>query len=399
MMNPDFYKELLQGSLLKEDISKRAWDKAWEIGLPTKKTESFKKHNLDSIYANLVVQQVKEPLMNLKSEIAEEENDSALTLRDEIPEGVQFLTMEEAKRSYGVFLSNRLSKLIKSAKNIFPMLNEACCNEGKFFYVSKRVEAPVWLDDIIYANRSISMRRVVIYVAKGASCDFILHRKMLGRANANSLIDVVVEDGATCQMIELDVEGSCDACSMSHVRAQVKRDGLFRHFSASKGGALSRSDFHVELVGEGSEVDLQGVWNLDEKRRSHTDITIEHKAPNTKSNQHYKGVLRDKSQSTFEGKIIVDPIAQKTLAYQLNNNLILDNGASAFSKPNLEIFADDVKASHGATVTQLNEEELFYLQARGINSQKAKELLTYGFTKAILNRFFNDDARRIANGI
>jgi Fe-S cluster assembly protein SufD len=113
-------------------------------------------------------------------------------------------------------------------------------------------------------------------------------------------------------------------------------------------------------------------------------MTVEHKAPNTCSLQHFKGVLHDCSQSSFEGKIKVDSEAQGTRAYQLNNNLLISRGAIANSKPNLEIFADDVKASHGATVSQLNEEELFYLYTRGLAPDQAKEILLNAYLQEIL---------------
>jgi Fe-S cluster assembly protein SufD len=112
---------------------------------------------------------------------------------------------------------------------------------------------------------------------------------------------------------------------------------------------------------------------------------VEHIAPHTRSRQHFKAILRDRSRSSFEGKILVRPEAQKTQAYQLNNHLLLSEEALSFAKPNLEIFADDVKASHGATVSQLNEEELFYFRCRGFPLVVAQEMLAEGFCNEILH--------------
>ena len=124
---------------------------------------------------------------------------------------------------------------------------------------------------------------------------------------------------------------------------------------------------------------------LKDKREAHVNVRVEHLAPHCRSNQLFKGVLTDFSRSSFEGKIYVDQIAQKTEAFQLNSNLLLSDRAHADSKPNLEIFADDVKASHGATVGQLNAEELFYMKTRGITQEEASNLLVFGFAQEILD--------------
>lgn len=380
-MTQEVLKEMLSPHVCDDVQSNRAWKRAWEIGFPTRKNESFKKHDL----ASLLVQRSK--------------SNHPLKVREEKIDGVTMLTLKEAKASHEVFLQNISSKAIDRETNLFCMLNEACCDDGLFFHVTKDLEKPIWIDDVVEQEGSIFLRKIVIFVARGKRADFVLQRKLLPNVSCNCVVEVILEHGAHCRMIDLDLEGNEDASSMMHVRAQVKQDAHFAHYSATKGGALTRSDFYVELLGEYSEVDLQGVWMLDQKRTSHTEIRIEHKAPNTRSNQHYKGVLKDKSRSTFDGKIYVESIAQKTEAYQLNNNLVLDLGAAAFSKPNLEIFADDVKASHGATITELNDDEIFYLMTRGINKREAKELLTKGFTDAIVNQFFDEEARRIVNGI
>ena len=142
----------------------------------------------------------------------------------------------------------------------------------------------------------------------------------------------------------------------------------------------------AQLNGENSEADLKGLWILREHQHAHAHILIEHMAPRTRSMQLFKGVLLDASQSSFEGKIMVQREAQKTEAYQLNNNLILGKAAIAHSKPNLEIFADDVKASHGATVSRPDDAQLLYLKSRGILEETAQQLLMTGFYKEILDQ-------------
>ena len=146
---------------------------------------------------------------------------------------------------------------------------------------------------------------------------------------------------------------------------------------------MHRSSLRIELLEENSEALLQGLWRLKEKKECHTHTLVQHLAPHTRSRQHYKGVLQEEAKSSFTGKIYVHPEAQKTEAYQLNNNLLLSPQSKAYSKPNLEIFADDVKASHGATIAQLNAEDLFYLQSRGLTKKEAQEFLIEGFCKEL----------------
>ena len=165
----------------------------------------------------------------------------------------------------------------------------------------------------------------------------------------------------------------------------MKRDSRLHFLSVSRGAKLARTSIKVQLLEENCEALLQGLNVLDLDLQKHTHVLVEHVAPCCRSRQHFKGILRGKSRSSFEGKILVRPEAQKTEAYQLNNTLLLSDEAMGFAKPNLEIFADDVKASHGATVCQLNEEELFYCRSRGIPLPLAQETLAAGFCNEILN--------------
>jgi Fe-S cluster assembly protein SufD len=160
---------------------------------------------------------------------------------------------------------------------------------------------------------------------------------------------------------------------------------VFKSISVTNGAATSREDYLIRLQGEAAEAYLYGVWTLDGNRQHHVNICLDHQEAACTSLQKFKGILSDTSRSSFEGKIYVHPQAQKTQAYQMNNNLVLGERAAAYSKPNLEIFADDVKASHGATIGQIDPEHLFYLQARGISAHMAQMLLVQGFKNEIID--------------
>ncbi len=156
--------------------------------------------------------------------------------------------------------------------------------------------------------------------------------------------------------------------------------------SVTTGAETVRQDYHATLSGEAADATLQGIWMLKDRREAHTHVVMHHEAPHCRSMQLFKGVLDERSKSSFEGKIYVQKEAQKTEAYQLNKHLLLGERVIANSKPNLEIFADDVKASHGATMTQVDESELFYLKARGISEKAAKALLIHGFCQEMIEK-------------
>ena len=152
------------------------------------------------------------------------------------------------------------------------------------------------------------------------------------------------------------------------------------------GGKLSRHDVVVKFNAEGGEVFVDGLYFLGEDQHHDTHSVIAHNVPNCVSHQTYKGILNDKSRGVFNGKIFVALGASGTDGYQSNKNLLLSNDARIDTKPQLEIYNDDVKCAHGATVGQLEEEELFYLLSRGLNESLARNLLTYGFAEEIVNK-------------
>ena len=152
----------------------------------------------------------------------------------------------------------------------------------------------------------------------------------------------------------------------------------------SLGGKLARCDIDVELDEPGAEVNLNGLYLTNQRQHVDNHTLIEHKQPHTVSNEHYRGIMNGHSRAVFNGKVIVHEQAQKTEAHQSNANLLLSNNAEVDTKPELEIYADDVKCSHGATVGRLDENMLFYLRSRAVDKDKARSLLTYAFADEII---------------
>jgi Fe-S cluster assembly protein SufD len=172
------------------------------------------------------------------------------------------------------------------------------------------------------------------------------------------------------------------------------RGSYYNSTNVNIGGALSRHDIDLKFTEEGGEAYVDGLYMLNGTQHSDTHSVIDHLVPNCTSNQNYKGVLNDKSRAVFNGIVFVRENAHGTDAQQSNKNLLLSNDARVDTKPQLEIFNDDVKCSHGATVGQLEEEELFYLLTRGLPEPLARNLLTYGFAEEIINKIDIEEIKR-----
>ena len=200
----------------------------------------------------------------------------------------------------------------------------------------------------------------------------------------NDFLDVFLEEKASFSHV-FSNENPCSSWGFSSFRATLKKESRLNSSFITFGSPGFRRDYFISLVGEGSEAHLKGLTVLGDRAQSHVNIHMDHSAPSCLSRQLFKNVLAAQSISSFTGKIYVSRAAQKTEAYQLNKNLLLSDQATANTKPNLEIFADDVKASHGATVSQLDEEQIFYLRTRGVSLPTARSLLTIGFCQEILD--------------
>ncbi|MEE9430006.1 MAG: Fe-S cluster assembly protein SufD, partial [Melioribacteraceae bacterium] len=176
-----------------------------------------------------------------------------------------------------------------------------------------------------------------------------------------------------------------------------KESSVFNHFSLSFGSKIARNDINVKLDGENIESHLYGLYlGKDEQHIDHHTF-IEHAKPNCMSNELYKGILDDKSRGVFSGKILVDQIAQKTNAFQSNKSVLLSNEASVDAKPQLEIYADDVKCSHGATVGKLDEQAYFYIRSRGVSAKAAKSMLIRAYIDDVVSEIKIDELREKVN--
>ena len=382
-------------------LKMRFWERFLELGLPSVKDEAFQYIRLRSLYAQafLGAPSFDADIETVRSLIYPECAGSYLVFANGrfCPElsnapSIVAVPLSEAMKTYGTFLSNRWSKEAKAEKDPFAVLNGALSSQGALIYVApnKSVESPLQILHLIDASETPAalFPRVQVFVGSGAHLKLVSSSHFLSGQGVllNEVIDICLEEGAQADYYQTALNLPEDAWIFSALRGALKRDSRLKTVNVSTGSRSARFDYRVEMVGDNSEADLNGIWMVGDSCEAHTHVFVDHKRPNCRSNQLFKGVLRDSSRSSFEGKIYVCQEAQKTDAFQLNNNLLLGQRAQADSKPNLEIFADDVKASHGATVGQLNEDLLFYLKARGIPSQQAKNLLVHGYCREVIDR-------------
>jgi Fe-S cluster assembly protein SufD len=199
----------------------------------------------------------------------------------------------------------------------------------------------------------------------------------------NAVTEVVVGAGATLNHYKLQREGT-SAQHIGTIAVRQARDSHYNSFSFAIGGDLSRTNVYTVLGGDGCGCTLNGLYMLDGAQHGDHQTRIEHAQPNCFSREIYKGILDDDSHGVFNGKVYVQPIAQKTDGKQTNNTLLLSERAKIDTKPQLEIFADDVKCTHGATVGRIDELALYYMKSRGIAHDTARKLLTYAFAAEVL---------------
>ena len=208
----------------------------------------------------------------------------------------------------------------------------------------------------------------------------------------NAVAEIVVGNGARVDHYKIQRD-STEAYHVGTVQATQGRDSVFHSFSYAAGAALSRTNIYTRLAGEGGEARLNGMYMLDGEQHADHQTFVEHLAESCTSRELYKGILDGASHGVFNGKVYVDPLAQKTDGKQTNKALLLSDRARVDTKPQLEIFADDVKCTHGATIGRIDESALFYLQSRGIPIENAKALLTYAFAAEALETIEIDALR------
>ena len=304
--------------------------------------------------------------------------------------GVQVEPLATAVQAEPELLETFLARFVRDG-NGFAALNAAFLEDGALVRVRKgaNLEAPIYLTYVAAPDGRprVSHPRNLVVVEEDSQVTIV--ETHVGASDGvyftNAVTEIVVGPGARVQYEMLQQIGD-QAFHVGHVHVQQERGSSFSSSAIFLGGGLVRNDLHVVLAAEGSECNLDGLYLATGKQHVDNHTTIDHATPHCSSRELYKGVLDDQAKAVFNGKIIVRKDAQKTDARQTNKNLVLSEGASINTKPQLEIFADDVKCAHGATIGQLDADALYYLQSRGIDAEEARQLLIHAFASDVVER-------------
>lgn len=398
---PDSWKTAFSKNLDKmPNEIKRELETAWKIanetGFPERKDENWRWMNLKELDFDNLLLDIDQSPFQLKTyyypNLAEQSE-----LSGELPKGVIVSTWRELLHSNRELAIRFLKEDKLINEGIFAALVYALANDGVFVYVPRgvTVEGVLQLEIKVDLEKRSAFTRNIVWLEEGSSLNL----------EFSWLSDDTVESGFNAAVLQAHLgdrsnlhfderqQFSLSEWNISHETAFLGADAQLEWNLAAIGTKLSKNFIKVELEGRGSNAKLNGAMFPTKKQLINLDTRQNHWAQDTVSDLHYKSVASHDGRSIWHGMIYVDPIAQKTDAYQTNNNLILDDSADMKTLPGLEIHADDVKCSHGATVGKIDEEELFYLEARGIGPKDAEKLIVEGFFFQVLQSFKLEKSR------
>ncbi len=307
-----------------------------------------------------------------------------------LPRGVRAGSIAAAIENKSEVVEKHFSKYADYNEQIFTALSTAFTKDGAFVYIpdGKIIEEPIHILFLSHSEGSkiLIQPRNLFIAGKNSQATIIEHYASTdaGIYFTNAVTEIFADENAVLDHIKLQDE-SLNAFHIGRMEVNQERSSNFSSNMISFGADLSRNDFNTRFNDTGGECMLNGLFMIDGHQFFDVHTMIDHAKPHCNSHEHYKGILDGNSRGVFNGKVMVRPDAQKTNAFQENNNIILSDNALVNTKPQLEIFADDVKCSHGATIGQLEDEALFYLKSRGIGDKTARGMLIHAFASEVVN--------------
>jgi Fe-S cluster assembly protein SufD len=308
---------------------------------------------------------------------------------ENLPRGVRILSLEAVLASEPALVEPYLGRKSAGHPSAFTALNTAFLQDGIVVLIAPGVvlERPI---EIVFASAaagggSVSHPRLLIVAGEGSQATVLERYTGKGPAFTNAVSEVWLDANAVVDHYKLQEEPA-EAFHIASLFVHIGRSGNFSSHSLTFGGGLVRNEVIATLDGEGIDCTLNGLYLGRDKQLVDNHTTIDHAMPHCGSHEVYKGILAEHSRAVFNGKIIVRPDAQKTDAKQTNKALLLSDDANVNTKPELEIFANDVKCTHGAAIGQLDEAAMFYLRSRGLGVAESRAMLVHAFAGDILNR-------------
>ena len=390
---PSWFKEIKEQSLAR----------FLEVGVPTVKNEEWKYTNISPMTQHVFNTSVESQIPDLttfsKYINAEDINvvfingifSSKLSNLGKLSKGIKIISFTQALKEDSASLQKLLNKYAPKQDPSFVALNSAMASEGYLIKIDDKTISSqlIHLIHVVSPTAQMTCSFPRYLVTIGKSSEATLLESYLSLSNettyfSSPLIDIWIDSNSTLHYNRAQSE-SLKAFHIGTTRVWQERDSNLDGFSLMAGANIARHDWDIVLNGEGSNATLNGLYGVFGNQHVDNHTSVDHTFPNCTSNQLYKGILNDSSRAVFNGKIFVRPVAQKTNSYQLNKNLLFGKDCRVDTKPQLEIFADDVKCTHGATIGQLNEDEIFYLESRAIARKDAIKMLSKGFLYDVLN--------------
>ena len=306
-----------------------------------------------------------------------------------LPKGVRIAGLRDGARDGTDGLETHLGTVFTLDAHPFAALNTSHLDDGVAIFIAAGavVETPIHIVTVTGGDGTPVAAHPRVLVVAGANSQVRIAQTFIGASGDvyfnNAVAEVVVGEGAIVEYYT-DQRESEQAFHVANIQAHVSAKGVFASHAFSIGARIQRHDIGIALKGEGAGCTMNGVYLADGDRLMDTHTALDHAMPHCTSHELYKGILAGKARAVFNGRIIVRLDAQKTDAKQTNRALLLSDDATINSNPQLEIFADDVKCTHGAAVGQLDEEAMFYLQARGLSRIEARDMLLHAFAGEVL---------------
>jgi Fe-S cluster assembly protein SufD len=401
-------------------LRKQALKSFQDLGYPTTKHEEWKYTNLSALSnQNFEIGQPYKPGSLSKDNIKTHtfqglENRTLVFINGHfatelsdlsgISEKIEILSLSEAIEKNPDQFTEHFTKYAAINDQSFISLNTAFIQDGTFINIPNgvKMEKPVHLIYLSVPGSAphISFPRNLVVAGRSSEANILESFDSLngGSYFTNSVFEIVLHENSKVERIKIQNESE-DAFHIAALQAIQERDSRFIDHNISLGSALSRNDINSEFRGENGYCELNGMYSGNNGQHLDNHTTIDHAKPHCDSNELYKGILDEKAAGVFNGKIYVRPDAQKTNAIQSNNCILLSDQATIDTKPQLEIFADDVKCTHGATIGQLNEESYFYMRTRGIKKSNARKLLIYAFASEVVDKITFDPVRERVLGL
>jgi Fe-S cluster assembly protein SufD len=383
----------------------RAWEQYGSLPMPSLKDEAWRRTDIRALPADQLSLGAAADVpadQDLLQPLASQVHGSLLVLRPGYPstaelspqladQGVIFADWATAVREHSRILEAHMGTVVPDNESKFSALAAAMAADGVLLYVPKGIQMEQPLHSVVWmpGDKTSFFSRVLIILEAGASVTYVHETASPtmpdSTASHAGIVEMSVGDGARLTFIELQNLGQ-HVWNFTHERAHVGRAARLDWVFGGVGSRLTKNYSQIDLLGEGAEGRMSGFYFADGVQHLDHDTQQNHMAAHTTSDLLFKGALLERSRSVWQGMIYVAPGAQKTDGYQANRNLLLSKKARADSIPGLEILADDVRCSHGATVGQLEQEPIFYLMSRGLTHSQAVQLLVDGFFAPIMER-------------